>query len=113
MDFPPIAYSMPFPQSVFFLREAARRRRDGRRFIFLEEDVLEHEQHSQHIHQRLDLLALAGNHVQHHIGDDGPWKCLQKCCKTAGMATMARYAGMASAMLSSSKRISVTVETIR
>ena len=70
MDFPPIAYSMQFPQSVFFLREAARRSRDERRFIFLEEDVLEHEQHSQHIHQRLDLLALAGNHVQHHIGDD-------------------------------------------
>lgn len=43
MDFPPIAYSMQFPQSVFFLREAAGRIRDGRRFIFLEEDVLEHE----------------------------------------------------------------------
>ena len=60
MDFPHIAYGMPFPQSVFFLREAACRSRDGRRFIFLEEDVLEHEQHSQYIHQRLNLLAAGG-----------------------------------------------------
>jgi len=35
-----------------------------------QEDILEDKQHRQDVHQRRDLLGLAGQHIQHHIGDD-------------------------------------------
>jgi len=33
-------------------------------FLILEENVFQYEKNGQHIHQRRDLLALAGNHIQ-------------------------------------------------
>ena len=40
--------------------------------IGLQEDVLGDEQNSQNVHQRADLLSLAGEQVQSDIGDDAP-----------------------------------------
>ena len=42
-------------------------------FVFLcllQENILEYEQHCQDVHQRSDLLALAGCEVQQNIGDN-------------------------------------------
>ena len=38
--------------------------------MILQEDVLQYEQDGQNIHQRRNLLALTGNQVQDHIGND-------------------------------------------
>jgi len=35
-----------------------------------QEDILEDEQHRQDVHQGGDLLGLAGQRIEHHIGDD-------------------------------------------
>ena len=42
----------------------------GREAGGLQEHILQHEQHCQHIHQRLDRLALAGGNVQQNVADD-------------------------------------------
>ena len=33
-----------------------------------QENILRHEQNGQHIHQGLDLFALAADHIEQHIG---------------------------------------------
>ena len=38
--------------------------------MHLKENILQHEQHRQNIHQRFHLLALAANQMQYYIGDD-------------------------------------------
>ena len=51
-------------------KKTGRRLPSGLRCIGLQENVLQDEQNSQNIHQRRNLLALAGDQVQDHVGND-------------------------------------------
>ncbi len=57
-------------RAIFVIKNNTPRNGSGLFFSPLQQNILQHEQHGQHIHQPADLLGPARQQVQYHVGDD-------------------------------------------